>query len=119
VPSENPHRASIQLAQKEMFPWFIAPWDAARLSWEAQWRIAFLLLGIDSSQEQPRQKVISERTRSHQVVEKNIPEVVGTAIPATTKRSERRPARNVAAAIKRPISLKGHTVKAKGTRRKR
>jgi hypothetical protein len=101
-----------------MFPWFISPWDAARLSWEAQRRIAFLLLGIDS-RAQPHQKLISEGPPSHQVVEKNIPAAVGTAIPATTRRSQRQPARNVAAAIKKPISLKEHTVKTKRTRRKR
>jgi hypothetical protein len=106
-----------------MFPWFILSWDAARHFWEAQRRTAFLLLGIASSREQPRLTVISDgRPRSRQMVEKNTPAAMGTAIPAeftTTKRSERKPRRNVAAAIKKPISLKGRTIKAKGTRRKR
>jgi hypothetical protein len=105
-----------------MFPWFIPPWDAARLYWQAQRRTAFLLLGIASSQ-QPHQTVISdERPKSRQMVEKNTAAVVGTAIPAectTTKRFERKPRRNVAAAIKKPVSLKGDAIKAKGTRRKR
>jgi hypothetical protein len=103
-----------------MFPWFISPWDVARLSWEAQRRMAFLLLRADSSQEQPRQKVISDGGPSlRQVIEKNTAAAVGTAIPATlttTKRSKRQHVRNVAGAIRKSISVKGHTIEAKGTR---
>jgi hypothetical protein len=110
-----------QARKTTMFPWLISPWHAARLSWEAQRRMAFLLFGI-SSQEQPRQKVISDRgSRSRQMIETNTVAAVGTAIPAeftTTNRSEK-PVRNVAAAVKKPISRKGLAIKAKGTRRKR
>jgi hypothetical protein len=102
-----------------LFPWFISPWDVARLSWEAQRRMAFLLLRTDSSQE-PCQKVIPDGGPSlRQVNEKNTAAAVGTAIPATfttTKRSKRQHVRNVAGAIRKSIRVKGHTIEAKGTR---
>jgi hypothetical protein len=82
--------------------------------------MAFLLFRIDSSQEQSRQKVISDEGPSlRQVIEKNAVAAVGTAIPATfttTKRSKRQPVRNVAGAIRKSNSVKGHTIEAKGTR---
>ena len=81
-----------------MFPWFISPWEVARLSWESQRRMAFLLFRTDSSQEQPRQEVISDGGPSlRQVIEKNAVAAVDTAIPATfttPKRSKRQPLRN-------------------------
>jgi hypothetical protein len=58
------------------------PWEVARLSWESQRRMAFLLFRTDSSQEQPRQEVISDGGPSlRQVIEKNAVAAVGNLYP--------------------------------------
>jgi hypothetical protein len=85
--------------------------------------MAFLLFRTDSSQEQPRQEVISDEGPSlRQVIEKNAVAAVGTAIPATsttTKRPKRQPVRNGAGATKKSNNVKGQTIEAKRTKSRR
>jgi hypothetical protein len=50
-----------------MFPWFISPWDVARLSLEAQRAMAFHFLSFAPGQGQRRQEVLSDAGKAPSV----------------------------------------------------
>jgi hypothetical protein len=109
-----------------MFLWFISPWEAARLSLEAQRVMAFQFLGFASGQDRQRQEVLSDGGKAlvHDVVD---PSVVASVTPAASAGSMaigRRKAvgvRKAMAVVRTPVGIKERShkkMKGKGSRRK-
>jgi hypothetical protein len=74
-----------------MFGWFISPWEAARLSWEAQRLIAFPFLYFASGQERRRRVLPDQgRTLVPGVIAQSVAGSVQPAIPTTSMATARR-----------------------------
>jgi len=91
-----------------MFAWFISPWEAARLSWEAQRLMAFPFLYFVSGQQRRRQ-VLSDRgqTLAPRVVDQSIADSMQPATPTRSMATGRRksvPVRKAMGVIRKPMS---------------
>jgi hypothetical protein len=108
-----------------MFLWFISPWEAARLSLEAQRAMAFHFLDLASGQDRQRQEVGSSGA------EAPVPGLanprVSSAAPAVstgsgaTVRRKAVPVRKTMGIIRTPVGMKERSfrkVKGKGSKRK-
>jgi len=103
-----------------MISWFISPWEAVRLSLEAQRVMAFHFLRFASGQERPIQKAsVGGQALVPRLVDQS---VVASVEPATRARSmvtgvsKTVPARKAMGVIRRPISVS--KVKDKRTKKK-
>jgi hypothetical protein len=109
-----------------MFLWFISPWEAARLSLEAQRVMASHFLGLASFQDRQRQEVLSDggKALAPGLVD---PTVVASAAPATTAvpmatgRRKAVPVRKATGGVRTSVGMKksSHKSKRPGTRKKR
>jgi hypothetical protein len=114
---------SIRVDRKiTMFSWYISPWEAARLSLEAQRVMTFHFLRFVSGQERQRHEALSDGEQS--LVPGPVNQtVVASAEPATSARSmaTRRlktvPARKAMGVIRAPVGIKDRSrSKVKGKR---
>ena len=92
-----------------MFAWFISPWEAARLSWEAQRLMALPFLYFASGQQRRRQEVLSDGGQAlvPRVVGQSVAASVQPAIPTRSMAIGRRktvPARKAMGVIRKPMS---------------
>ena len=99
-----------------MFAWFIFPWEAARLSWEAQRLIAFPFLYFASGQ-QRRRRVLPDRGRTlvPGVIDQSVAGSVQPAIPTRSMATVHRktvPIRKAMGVVRKPKSAS----KVKGKR---
>jgi hypothetical protein len=103
-----------------MFPWFISPWEAARVSLEAQRLLAFPFLGFTLGQGRRRKSRPTEVHLADQTVVGSLePEMSATSVE--TGLSKTRPTRKATGAIAQPIGVKTRSpknVKNKTSRRK-
>jgi hypothetical protein len=103
-----------------MFPWFISPWEAARVSLEAQRLLAFPFLGFTLGQGRRRKGRPTEAHLVDQSVVGSLePEMSATSV--ATGLSKTRPTRKATGAIAQPIGVKARSrknVKDKTARRK-
>ena len=89
-----------------MISWFISPWDAARLSLEAQRAMAFQFFRFASGQEQLGQQALSdaEKVSVPRQVEQSIVSSAELVIPAGSMASPKTvPVRNATEVIRKPI----------------
>jgi hypothetical protein len=107
-----------------MFLWFISPWEAARLSLEAQRMMAFPFLGLPSGKRRQRQedggKAFLPGPVDASVVAAAAPAI--SAGPVATGRRKTVPARKAMAVIRTRVGIKERShrkVKGKGSRKKR
>jgi len=107
-----------------MFAWFISPWEAARLSWEAQRLVAFPFLYFASGQ-QRRRRVLSDRAQTlDPVVDQSVVDSVQPPIPTRSTASGRRKTvavRKAMGVIRKPMSaskVKGKRSPRKGRGRR-
>jgi hypothetical protein len=109
-----------------MFLWLISPWEAARLSLEAQRVMASHFLGLASGQDRQRQEVLSD---GGEALTPGLadPTIVAsaatatTAVPMTTGRRKAVPVRKARGAIRTSAGTKERShkkVKGQRTRRK-
>ena len=108
------------LGKITMFPWFISPWEAARVSLEAQRLLAFPFLGFTLGQGRRRKSRPTEAHLADQTVVGSLePEMSATSVE--TGLSKTRPTRKATGAIAQPIGVKARSrknVKDKTSRRK-
>jgi hypothetical protein len=108
-----------------MISWFISPWEAARLSLEAQRVMAFHFFRFACGQE-PRQEALSdgEKASVPRQVDPSIVSSADLAMPAGpigTVRPKTVPVRNATEVIRKPAGVrkvKDKRSKRKNTRRK-
>jgi len=93
-----------------MFPWFISPWEVARLSLEAHRAMAFHFLSFASGQEHRRQEVLSDGGKAPSV------DLPMPARSMATGRPKTVPSRKAMEIIKEPVGAR--KVKDKKPRRK-
>jgi hypothetical protein len=91
-----------------MFAWFISPWEAARLSLEAQRLMVFPFLYFASGQQRRRQ-VLSDREQTlvPPLVDQSVVDRVQPAIPTRSMATGRRktvPARKAREVIRKPMN---------------
>jgi hypothetical protein len=104
-----------------MFSWFISPWEAARLSLEAQRLMTLRFLRFVSGPERQRKEVLSDGGRAlvPGLVDQNVGASVAPAILTRSMATGRRkavPVRKAMEVIRKPISAS--KVKDKSSRRK-
>ena len=108
------------LGKITMFPWFISPWEAARVSLEAQRLLAFPFLGFTLGQGRRRKgRPIEAHLVDQSVVGSLEPEMSATSV--ATGLSKTRPTRKATGAIAQPIGVKARSrknVKDRTARRK-
>jgi hypothetical protein len=101
-----------------MFSWYISPWEAARLSLEAQRVMTFHFLRFVSGQERQRQEVLSDGEQS--LVPGLVNQtVVASAEPAISaaRRLKTVPVRKAMGVIRAPVGIKDRSrSKVKGKR---
>jgi hypothetical protein len=100
-----------------MFLWFIVPWEAARLSLEAQRMMAFHCLGLPSGRDRQRQedggKAFVPGPVDASVVAAAAPAI--SAGPVATGRRKTVPARKAMGVIRKRVGIKERSHrKAKG-----
>ena len=106
-----------------MFLWFISPWEAARLSLEAQRKMAFHFLGLPFGTDRQRQedggKAFVPGPIDPSVVAAASPAI--SAGPVATGRRKTVPARKAMGVIRKRVGIKERShrkVKGKGSKRK-
>jgi hypothetical protein len=101
-----------------MFPWFISPWEAARVSLEAQRLLAFPFLGFTLDQGRRRKGRPTEADLVDQSLVGSLePEMSATS--EATGLSKTRPTRKATGAIAQPVKARSRKhVKDKTARRK-
>jgi hypothetical protein len=117
-----------------MFLWFISPWEAARLSLEAQRMMAFPFLGLPSGKRRQRQEdggkaflpgPVDAKAFLPGPVDASVVAAAAPAIsagPVATGRRKTVPARKAMAVIRTRVGIKERShrkVKGKGSRKKR
>jgi hypothetical protein len=101
-----------------MISWFISPWEAARLSLEAQRIMAFHFFRFAFGQEQPRQTDGVTASVARKVDQSNVAsmELTRPAGAMANVRPKTVPVRNATEAIGKPVGTR--KVKAKRSKRK-
>lgn len=106
-----------------MFLWFISPWEAARLSLEAQRMMAFPFLGLPSGRKRQRQKDEGKAFVPGSVdASVAAAPVISAGPPVATARRKTVPTRKATAVIRKRVGIKERSqgkVKGKGSRKKR
>jgi hypothetical protein len=117
--SEKPRWGLVQaLGKLTMFSWF-SPWQAARLSLEAQRILTFNFLRFVSGQERQRQEVLSDGGQAPRLVDQSVVASMAPARPTSSMATGRRktlPVRKAMGVSRKPISPS--KVKDKSSRRK-
>jgi hypothetical protein len=104
-----------------MSSWFISPWDAARLSLEAQRDMAFYFLRFAPGQRR-RQELPSDRRQAPRLVEQSVVASVEPAIPAKSMANggpKTVPARKAMGVVRKPMSASNKRMSARKVKDKR
>jgi hypothetical protein len=109
-----------------MFLWLISPWEAARLSLEAQSVMASHFLGLASGQDRRGQEVVSDAATQPLHPGLTDPNVAAaapatTAVPMATRRRKAVPVRQATGGTRTSVGIKKRShkkAKARGSRKK-